>query len=157
MKFIQLISILLILSTCGNEAVVNTLPDPVPDQVIHSSEEGLSLTLLEDTFNGSPTTITTIVQNESQDNYSFGGFYHIEVEKDGQWYIITYSDAVFFKNPRFKDFGNTLIAGNKAYQNFSVEELGVELFPGNYRLVKTFLSQGENFYEITVAVPFFVN
>jgi hypothetical protein len=157
MKFIQLISILLIISTCGNEAVVNTLPDPVPDQVIHSSEEGLSLTLLEDTFNGSPTTITTIVQNESQDNYSFGGFYHIEVEKDGQWYIITYSDAVFFKNARFKDFGNTLITGNKAYQNFSVEELGVELFPGNYRLVKTFLSQGENFYELTVAVPFFVN
>jgi hypothetical protein len=45
MKFIQLISILLIISTCGNEAVVHTLPDPVPDQEIHSSEEGLSLTL----------------------------------------------------------------------------------------------------------------
>ena len=32
MKHIQLISIMLILSTCGNETVVSTLPDPVPDQ-----------------------------------------------------------------------------------------------------------------------------
>jgi hypothetical protein len=156
MKFIQLISISLFLSTCGNEAVVSTLPDPVPDQVIHSSEEGLSLTLLEDTFTGSPSIIYTHVQNDSKNNYSFGGFYHIEVEKDDQWYIITYSDAVFFNNPRFKDFGSTLLAGDEAFQIFSVEELGVTLFPGNYRLVKTFLSQGESFYEITVAVPFFV-
>ncbi|QUW20561.1 hypothetical protein JSQ81_11900 [Sporosarcina sp. Marseille-Q4063] len=156
MKFIQLISILLFLSTCGNEAIVSTLPDPVPDQEILSSEEGLSLTLLEDTFTGSPIIIYTHVQNDSNDDYGYGDFYHIEVEKDGQWYIITYSDAVFFKNPRFKDFGSTLLAGNEAYQTFSVEELGVDLFPGNYRLVKTFLSQGEAFYEITVAVPFFV-
>ncbi|WP_172370341.1 immunoglobulin-like domain-containing protein [Sporosarcina jiandibaonis] len=151
-----LISIMLILSTCGNETVVNTLPDPVPDQEIHSSEEGLSLTLLEDTFTGSPSIISTYIQNESQDNYSYGGFYHIEVEKDGQWFIITYSDAVFIQNPRFKDFGSTLLAGDEAFQSFSVEELGVTLFPGDYRLVKTFLSQGESFYEITVAVPFFV-
>ena len=128
MKFIQLISILLFLSTCGNEAIVSTLPDPVPDQVIHSSEEGLSLTLLEDTFTGSPSIIYTHVQNDSQDNYSFGDFYHIEVEKDGQWFIITYSDAVFFNNPRFKDFGSTLLAGDEAFQTFSVEELGVTFF-----------------------------
>ena len=156
MKVIQLISIMLILSTCGNETIVSTLPDPVPDQEIHSSEEGLSLTLLEDTFTGSPEIINTHVQNDSQDNYSFGGFYHIEVEIEGQWFIITYSDAVFFNNPRFKDYGSTLLAGDEAYQTFSVEELGVTLFPGNYRLVKTFLSQGESFYELTVAVPFFV-
>lgn len=156
MKVIQLISIMLILSTCGNETIVSTLPDPVPDQEIHSSEEGLSLTLLEDTFTDSPKIINTHVKNESPANYSFGGFYHIEVEIEGQWFIITYSDAVFFNNPRFKDYGSTLQAGDEAYQTFSVEELGVTLFPGNYRLVKTFLSQGESFYEITVAVPFFV-
>src|SRR4051812_45565145 len=101
MKLIQLISIMLILSTCGNETIVSTLPDPVPNQEIHSFEEGLSLTLLEDTFTGTPEIINTHVQNDSPDNYSFGGFYHIEVEKDGQWFIITYSDAVFIKNPRF--------------------------------------------------------
>ena len=156
MKGIQLISIMLFLSACGNETRVSTLPDPVPDQEIQSSEEGLSLTLLEDTFTGSPEIINTHVQNVSPDNYSYGGFYHIEVEKDGQWFIITYSDAVFIKNPRFKDFGITLRAGDETYQTFSVEELGVTLFPGNYRLVKTFLSEGDSFYEITVAVPFFV-
>ena len=156
MKVIQLISIMLILSTCGNETIVSTLPDPVPDQEIHSSEEGLSLTLIEDTFTGSPKIINTQVQNDSPDNFSFGVFYHIEVKKDEQWFIITYSDAIFIKNPRFKDYGSTLQAGEEAYQTFSVEELGVTLFPGNYRLVKTFLSQGESFYEITVAVPFIV-
>ena len=157
MKHILLILLLPILLSCGNEATVATLPDPVPDQEMQASEKDLSLMLTDDTFNGSPTTIETIVRNDSPYDYNFGEFYHIEVTKNNLWYIITYSDAVFFKNPRFKDFGNTLQAGDEAHQTFSVEALGVTLLPGEYRLVKTFLSQGESFHEISIAAPFLVN
>ena len=156
MKQILLILMLPFLFSCRNETTVSTLPDPVPDQEMPTSEKGLSLVLTEDTFTGSPTIIKTIVRNDSLHDYNFGEFYHIEVSKENLWHIITYSDAVFFKNPRFKDIGSTLQAGDKAHQTFSVEALGVTLFPGEYRLVKTFLSQGESFHEISVAVPFWV-
>lgn len=157
MKHILLILLLPILLSCGNEAAVATLPDPVPDQEMQASEKGLSLSLTDDTFSGSPTVIETIIQNDSSYDYNFGEFYHIEVNKNNLWYIITYSDAIFLKNPRFKDTGRTLQAGNETHQTFSVEALGVTLLPGEYRLVKTFLSQGESFHEISIAAPFLVN
>ena len=156
MKQILLFSFLILLTACGNKTEVSTLPDPVPDQKINASEEGLSLTLLENTFTGSPAMIQTQIQNDSPIAYTLGDFYHIEIEKDGQWYMITYSDAVFFNNPDFKDFGKTLAAGEEVYQDFHVKDLDVKLQPGNYRLVKTFLSQGESFYEVSIAVYFFV-
>lgn len=150
------IVLILPLSACGKEPAVSTLPDPVPDQEMFSSEEGLSLVLDEDSFVGSPSIIKTLVRNNSSSDYQLGEFYHIEVNKDGQWYIITYSDAVFLKNPSFKDYGNVLSAGSEARQNFSVDALGVTLIPGEYRLVKTFISIGEPMHELSVAVPFTV-
>ncbi len=74
--------------------------------------------------------------------------------KDNQWYIITYSDAVFLKNLAFKDFGSVLIAGGEVHQEFSVDALGVILIPGNYRLVKKFLTKEEPIHEQSAAVPF---
>lgn len=74
--------------------------------------------------------------------------------KDNQWYIITYLDAVFLENPAFIDFGSMFVAGGEAHQEFFVVALGVILIPGNYRLVKTFLSKEEPMHEQSVAVPF---
>ena len=156
MKHILLLLLLPILFSCGNEAAVATLPDPVPDQEMQASEKGLSLMLTDDTFSGSPTVIETLVRNDSPHDYNFGEFYHIEINKDSLWYIITYSDVVFLKNPRFKDTGSTLQTGNETHQTFSVEALGVTLLSGEYRLVKSFLSQGESFHEISVAALFWV-
>ena len=68
--------------------------------------------------------------------------------------MITYSDTVFFTNPRFKDSGHLLPSGSEAHQLFSVETLDVELLPGEYRLLKTFSSRDEPYHEISVAVPF---
>ncbi len=156
MKKILIILLLPLLISCGNEATVATLSDPVPDQQMNSSEEGLSISLIEDTFTKSPDEIEILVHNDSTVNYNFGEFYHIEVSKDNEWYIITYSDSVFLKNPHFIDMGLTLDAGEEVIQSFSVEALGVILLPGEYRLVKTFLSRSEAFYEVSVAVPFSV-
>lgn len=147
---------LLIMSACNSSTTIATLPDPVPDQNMSFSENGLSLILSETVFQESPKKIETRIQNNSQQTYSVGEFYHIEVKIEGLWYIITYSDKIFYENPEFKDFGSTLDAGEEKAQVFSVEALDIILTPGEYRLVKTFLGQEEQFHEVSIAVPFWV-
>lgn len=156
MKRIVFMVFALLLVACTKEPTVPILPDPAPGQVMPSSEVGLSLELVEDTFEKSPVTIRTIIRNDSGQTYRLGEFYHIEMKIDGQWHVVTYSDAVFLKNPSFRDFGNTLKDGETGEQTFSVETLGITLIQGDYRLVKTFLSSGEPYHEVSVAAPFFV-
>lgn len=145
-----------LLVACTQEPTLAILPDPVPDQEMSSLEDGLSLELIESTFEESPAAIRTIVRNESGQPYRLGEFYHIEMKVDGKWHVIMYSDAVFLNNPSFRDFGNTLNDGEEGQQTFSVEALGTTLVSGEYRLVKTFLSAVEPYHEISVAAPFFV-
>ena len=156
MKRILIIVLFLILTACAADETVPTLPDPVPDQEINSTENGLTLTLGDNLFSESPSHIKTTLQNNSLRDYGYGDFYHIEVRVDGLWYMITYSDVVFLKNKRFTDSGSLLLSGKHAQQHFSVEALGVTLLPGEYRLVKSFLAQGEPFHEVSVAAPFSV-
>ncbi|MCM3638643.1 hypothetical protein M3152_13135 [Sporosarcina luteola] len=155
-KLFILLLALLLLVACTQEPTVAILPDPAPDQEISYSEEGLSLELVESIFEESPAAIHTIVRNDSGQPYRLGEFYHIEMKVDGKWHVITYSDAVFLNNPSFRDFGNILKDGEEGRQLFSVEALGITLIPGDYRLVKTFLSITEPYHEVSVAATFSV-
>lgn len=146
---------LLLLVACTQKPTVAIFPDPAPDQEIPSSEEGLSLELVESIFEESPTAIR-IVRNDSGQPYRLGEFYPIEMKVDGKWHVITYSDAVFLYNPSFRDFGNALNDGEEGRQLFSVEALGITLIPVDYRLVKTFLSITEPYHEVSVAAIFFM-
>lgn len=150
------ILIALPLVACGKAKIVSIIPDPTPDQVRPSSESGLSLIIEEDTFTGSPTHINTKLKNDSELTYGYGDFYHIEHLVNDHWHMITYSDLVFTSNPKFRDSGRLLKPGEEAHQSFSVEMLKVELFPGEYRLVKTFLVKSEPFHEVSVAAQFTV-
>lgn len=156
MKKWPAVLLLLLLAGCSGNASIATLADPTPDQVIPSSSEGITLRLPEQQFNGSPSYIETEISNDNDEAYEAGSFYHIEVLKDGEWYIITYSDAVFFRNPHFRDGGVVIEGRSKMPQMFSVNELGIELPPGEYRLVKTVLQQSP-YREITIAAPFTVH
>ncbi|HSP22974.1 MAG TPA: immunoglobulin-like domain-containing protein [Planococcus sp. (in: firmicutes)] len=154
-KIIMLLSVL-VLAACSNETSVTTLTDPSPDQELHSSEAGLSMSLAEDTYDKFPSLIEATITNESQQNYGFGEFYHIEVNKNNKWYIVTHSDAVFLNNQRFNDSGQLLAAGSEKQLTFFIDQIGVALIPGEYRVVKTFLSPKEPFFEIAIASPFSV-
>ncbi|MBT2583192.1 immunoglobulin-like domain-containing protein [Planococcus sp. ISL-109] len=156
MKKIVMFLSVLFLAACSNEASVTTLTDPSPDQELRSSEAGLSMSLAEDAYEKSPSLIEVTIKNESQQNYGFGEYYHIEVNKNGKWYILTHSDAVFLNNQQFNDSGQLLLAGSEVQQTFFIDQLGITLVPGEYRLVKTFLSQNEPFFEIAIASPFTV-
>lgn len=154
--FVSLVFITLLLVSCGTAKTVPIIPDPAPDQVRPSSDSGLSLTIEEDIFNGSPTHIHTVLKNDSERTYGYGDFYHIEHLVNNHWHMITYSDLVFTSNSKFKDSGRLIKPGEETTQSFSVEQLGVTLLPGEYRLVKTFLVQGEPFHEVSVAAAFSV-
>ncbi|MDV6377296.1 hypothetical protein ORD22_03350 [Sporosarcina sp. GW1-11] len=154
-KWLFLVSTLFLLASCGNEQSITTLVDPVPNQVIPSESEGISLKLLQHEFAEPPTHIETKVINANADAFEIGPFYHIEVLKDDLWYILTYSDAVFLRDPQFRDGGMVLEGHQEIQQTFSVEKLGISLPVGTYRLVKTVL-QHDPYHEVTVAVPFTV-
>lgn len=146
-----------LLTACRNDLSIATLPDPVPVQTMNTTEEGLSLSLIQTHYKTSPNSIETVIRNDSLLNYEFGAFYHIEVKWDDEWYMITYSDAVFLKDESFRDFGKIITPDSEVHQIFSIEALGIILPPGEYRLVKTFLYTGKSFHEISVAAPFKVN
>lgn len=156
MKKIIFIFIMVLLVGCAPEEAVKTLQDPSPDQEIPSSREGLELTLSQMVYAESPTVIDTSITNNSQQDYEYGDYYYIEVNKKGDWYTLVHSDAVFLNNPQLKDFGHMLPAGSEIQQAFSIDMLGVTLYPGEYRLVKTFLSQGKPYHEVSLAFPFTV-
>lgn len=154
-RWIVLVSLLLLLASCGNKDTLTTLADPVPDQTIPSHNKGISLELLQDVFDESPTHIKTKVANTTTNSFEIGPFYHIEVWKDDHWYILTYSDAVFLRDPHFRDGGSELTAHQEIQQTFSVEDLGIRLPAGTYRLVKTVL-QRNPYHEVTVSATFIV-
>ncbi|AQQ54036.1 immunoglobulin-like domain-containing protein [Planococcus lenghuensis] len=147
---------LVFLAACGNEETVPTFADPVPEQVMPMEREGISIALAEDSFTDPPVEITTTMMNESGQAMEFGEYFSIEVNKDGQWFAMDHSDAVFYKDADFKDYGKELPAGAEIQQTFSIKKLGETLLPGEYRLVKTFSASEAPFYETSVAVPFTV-
>lgn len=146
---------LLLLQGCGAAESVPVIPEPAPDQVIPSSAEGLSLELVHNEFPESPDEIEAVVVNNSGKPFEAGSFYHIEVLEEDGWHIAVYSDAVFHRNEHFRDGGRTLPDQEMIQQTFSVEDLGLILPAGHYRIVKTLL-QREPYHEVSIAAPFTV-
>lgn len=154
MKYLFLFLSVLILTACNLEELPKTLKDPSPIQQIPASSDGLTLELADDSFSGSPSVIKTILKNDSLQSFEYGDYFYIEVKKEEGWFILTHSDAVFLNNPHLTDFGRLLMPESRVQQSFSIDLLGVTLPPGEYRLVKTFLSQDQPFHEVSVASPF---
>ncbi|WP_298827822.1 immunoglobulin-like domain-containing protein [uncultured Planococcus sp.] len=156
-KIILFLMIAVFLVACGNDSTVATIQNPSPDQELASSKAGLSLLLEEHSYEGSPSIIATTIKNDSMQDYGFGQYFHIELKRKSGWHILTHSDAVFINNPQLNDFGRVLAAGDETDMDFSVKELGIVLAPGEYRIVKTFLSQEAPIFEISIASSFVVN
>lgn len=154
MKRVFFILLLFVLGACESESTVSTLPNPVPDQQLSSVNKGISLILSKDVYTDSQPIMNVLIQNDSLTEYSYGPFYHIEIKKEGLWYMMTHSDSVFFSNPSFRDLGGVLPIETEVQETFYVEILDVQLSPGEYRLVKTFASRNEPYYEVSIAAPF---
>lgn len=158
MKKIGYITILFVVSLLAacNDPYVQTLSDPTPDQEMKASQHGLTLSLSTvEYIEGSPLFRTTI-QNNTPTTYEYGGYFHIEVLKDDQWYLVTHSDAVFYDNPDFTNLGYLLQPGEETQRTYSMKTLGVTLLPGHYRFVKIVLKPIAPVQVVRLAVPFTV-
>lgn len=153
-KILCLVFLLAMLTACGREPLMKTLADPSPDQLLHSSEAGLSMHLEKARYQKSSIVIGMELENDSGQDFGYGDYVYIELKQQDGWHLLTHSDAVFINNPDFNDFGYILQAGTKTEMEFSIEGLGIELAPGEYRIVKTFLSQDVPYFEISLASPF---
>ncbi|MFC0229886.1 immunoglobulin-like domain-containing protein [Bhargavaea ullalensis] len=149
-----ILSLLLLLAGCGAEASVAVLPDPVPDQLMAGAKDGVAVTVLKSGTGGERTVITYSIENRRAEPIGYGGYAALEkLEPDG-WHGVIYSDAVFYRNPGFRDFGQVLAPGGKKTQQLDTAELGVNLVPGRYRVVKTAVADGSSGMEISVASEF---
>ncbi|PID06915.1 MULTISPECIES: immunoglobulin-like domain-containing protein [unclassified Sporosarcina] len=155
-KWLILLSALTLLTACSKENEIQTLTAPSPEQKLVTNEQGLTFSILEDQYEEGMPLFHTKVKNDSKSIYEYGEYYQIEVLKNDEWYTLTHSNSVFYENPHFTNLGNLIAPGKEIQQSFSVETLGVTLVPGQYRLVKIFLTPIAPYYTITLAVPFTV-
>ena len=154
MKRFNVVFLLLFLASCSNGNEISTLEHPSPDQDLLQQESGLSLLLAKDSYKESPDQIEIILKNESRNDVIYGEYFYLEMKKQGKWYALKHSDAVFLDNPEMKDFGMRLKFGEQTEQQFSIDLLGVKLGHGKYRLVKTFMSVDDPGLEISLAALF---
>lgn len=154
-KYIVLVFFLL-LTACSEQIQVPTLAEPTPDQKLNMTEAGLSLSISKQDYVENSPTFNTTLNNKSEISYEYGEYYHIEIFKDNNWYIVTHSDAVFLDDPNFTNLGHLISPEEEVNQTFSVTKLNLTLVPGEYRLVKIFMKPQEPFYTVTLAVPFTV-
>lgn len=153
-RWAGILSMFLLLAGCGAEASVAILPDPVPDQAMAGMKEGISMTVSDVRTDGEQAVIAYSLENRRAEPVGCGGYAAIEkLESDG-WHGVIYSDAVFYRKPGFRDFGKTLAPGAEKVQLLDTAELGVELPPGRYRLVKTVVADGGSGTKISVASEF---
>lgn len=150
------LAICLSLSACGSASEMHTLSDPAPEQLLESSNQGLTLSLHQTIYTEGISTFHTTLINSGETSYEYGEYYHIELLKNEQWYTLSHSDAVFYENPYFTNLGRLLAPGKVVHQTFSTETIRVQLVPGQYRLVKMFLKPVAPYYVVNLAVPFTV-
>lgn len=154
MKKFSVVFVLLFLASCSNANGMSTLEHPSPDQDLLQQDSGLSVWLAKDSYKESPDRLNIIVKNESRNDVIYGEYFYLEMKKQGKWYALKHSDAVFLDNPEMKDFGMRLKIGEQTKQQFSIGLLGVELSHGEYRLVKTFMPAEDPGHEISLAALF---
>ncbi|PID25642.1 immunoglobulin-like domain-containing protein [Sporosarcina sp. P7] len=155
-KWLTLLSVLILLTGCAKGNEIQTLTAPSPEQTLMANEQGLTFLMVEHQYEEGTPLFRTILKNDSQTIYEYGEYYQIEVRKNDKWYTLTHSDSVFYEDSKFTNLGKLLAPGEGTQHSFSVETIGVTLVPGQYRLVKIFLKPVAPYFTVTLAVPFIV-
>lgn len=145
-----------IVSSCQVEQQISVIEEPVPTQEREAASDGIIFKLKNTEFETSPASITTSIQNTTNNSCTYGEFFRVEHKEDGLWYTVNYSDNIFEKFPSFIDIGFTLESNDTVTQVFPLERYNLNLPKGQYRLTKTVLCPSPQGKEITLAVPFVV-
>ena len=144
--------LVLLIAGCGREAGPRLLSHPVPDQQVASSLAGVSLEVLDVRPAEGRHEIVYELLNLSDEALGYGSYAALEKKSEGGWHGVIYSDAVFYRDPGFRDSGKMLQPGGVERMTLDTGDLGIPLSPGAYRLVKTVL--GTDGMELSMAAEF---
>ncbi|WP_424237453.1 immunoglobulin-like domain-containing protein [Bhargavaea ginsengi] len=151
-RITRVLILLLLISGCSRETGPALLPDPVPDQEMAPSKSGALLEILDVRTDDGQYKISYELTNQSEDLLGYGGYAALEKKTAKGWHGLIYSDAVFYRDPEFRDFGKMLNPGGSDRMVLDTVDIGTALNPGTYRLVKTVNSKDGQ--EISVAAEF---
>lgn len=151
-RITRVLILLLLISGCSRETGPVLLPDPVPDQEMASSRSGVFLEILDVLTANEHYRISYELTNQSGEALGYGWYATLEKKTDSGWHSVIYSDAVFYRDPGFKDFGKMLQPGETERMKLDTRNLGIALSPGIYRLVKTVT--GSDGLEVSVGSEF---
>ena len=115
----------------GRLSSYNTIFLLKADEQTAESSEGLTMTV-EDI---GTSEITVRIANNSGEEFSYGEYFSLQKQIDGQWYTIPVRED----NVGFQDIAHILPNGESASETYNLNIYGT-LEPGTYRLVVETLS-----------------
>ncbi|PID02855.1 hypothetical protein CSV67_07580 [Sporosarcina sp. P2] len=80
-KWLTLLSVLILLTGCAKGNEIQTLTAPSPEQTLMANEQGLTFLMVEHQYEEGTPLFRTILKNDSQTIYEYGEYYQIEVRK----------------------------------------------------------------------------
>lgn len=98
----------------------------------------VTLSVKEKDIASGTESITLIYTNISDKEYSFGKEPHLEVELEGEWYVVPTLESA-----AWDEIGYLLSPKGSAEEILPVKDLYGQLAPGNYRIIKKLYSDGQ--------------
>ena len=130
------LAILLILATMtGCDVIKTVIREKHGVELGEKSEEKIPFDGAKiEYISSTPESLTVRIRNDSRSTWQSGNMkdYHLEIEKDGEWYIVTQKG----------EFANTMelmifAPGDEITHTFSFTDRYGKLSPGRYRVVKS--------------------
>lgn len=114
----------------------------------YNNYDGVTMTL--DDSNLSETGISLVVKNEIDKELTFGEDYTLEKKILGQWYRVMHKPSMIFKSVGWDAIGYPVSQKSERTFEINWEWLYGNLKEGNYRIVKKFIVNYPESYNLAV-------
>jgi hypothetical protein len=129
-----IISLLTIITLTG--CTNNRIGEKTPHKV---TNDKITMEVKQGTLTDSSATI--IMTNKTEEEYTFGEPYHLEIKNNNTWYILEPKEDLFFTMPAY-----SLKAGESVEKEYNWEYAYGKLKKGTYRLVTDFSKEPNKIY-----------
>lgn len=100
-------------------------------------DTGIVMRVVDETVTSQTDSVTVEYTNNTDTQFAFGEEPHLEIKKDGGWYVVPVS-----KDAAWVDIAYMLSPNTSDEKAFSLKAFYGDLEPGQYRIVKTFFADG---------------
>lgn len=128
----------LFLVSCITPPRADLLEDPSPRQDLAGASNNVSLFLDKTTYSLPIHKVTLHIHNAGDTVYTYGEFFYIEKQSEGEWFMLEIKDSVFNDFASFDNYGNRLAPRDTADIGIMMDDYGLTFDSGTYRIVKAF-------------------